>query len=100
MAEDFKIDEQELKRRLKQVVWDYNISEDDLLEIFLRGKTITGLNQTQLKAKLLNGNNWYTILKLVGIENAKTLLAPEITSILFPRQLRERYQHARRVLFE
>jgi hypothetical protein len=100
MEKAFEIDEVELTKKLRQVVWDYDISDEDLLAVFLHDKKVPGLGSTQLKAKLLNGNNWYSLLKLLGIENAKKMLTIEITSILFPRQLRERYQHAQQLLSE
>lgn len=35
---DHAINIDELKKMLKRIVWDYNISEDELLEIFLHNK--------------------------------------------------------------
>lgn len=57
MEKAFEIDEVELTKKLRQVVWDYDISDKDLLAIFLHDKKVLGLGSNQLKAKLLNGNN-------------------------------------------
>jgi len=42
---------------------------------------------------------WYTILKLIPFERLKQkALNERVISLLFPRDLREEYQYARRVL--
>jgi hypothetical protein len=90
--------EQELKRMLKQVVWDYKIPEEELLEIFQGKRPGKALTRIQLHTKLLNSYNWYSLVRFFGVDAAKTFLTKEAISGLFPRMLKERYERARLIL--
>ena len=98
LYKELEIDKVELKRKLKLVVWDFDISANDCLDIFLQKKEQKGLTHAQLTAKLLNTFSWYSLLKLLGKENAKMMLRDEVICLLFPTQLRQRYQDAKRIL--
>lgn len=92
-------DTNKLKDLLKGVVWDYNISETDLLEIFLHDKKGQALNADQLKARLLNTYNWYFLIDFFGKDVAKKFLNDRITAYLFPKALRDKYVRAGRILY-
>ncbi len=98
MDKKFEINEAELKKKLKLTVWDLDVSADECLDIFLEKKEQKGLPRTQLIAKLLNTFSWYSLLKLLGAEQAKSMLQDEIICQLFPPQLKRNYQDAKRIL--
>ncbi|MBY0426750.1 MAG: hypothetical protein K2Q22_14010 [Cytophagales bacterium] len=87
-----------LKTKLKEVVWDYDVSESQLLDVFLGKSQVKGMDSKNLRTKVLNSYNWYFLIDMLGIENAKVLLDNEIVNGLFPRVLREKYFHASRIL--
>lgn len=95
---DSKTDTNKLKALLKTVVWDYNIDEEELLEIFLEEKEGRALNADQLKARLLNTYNWYFLVSSFGRDVAKGFLDDKVTAYLFPRSLRDKYVRAGRIL--
>lgn len=96
---DSSINIDELKKMLKGIVWDYNISEDELLEIFLRKKEGQALNADQLKARLLNTYNWYFLLRFFGRDFVKGFLDDKITLYLFPKTLKDKYVRAGHILY-
>lgn len=93
------IDNDKLKALLKGVVWDYNISEEDLVEIFFEKKIGQALNADQLKARLLNTYNWYFLLNFFGKEGVIEFLDDKVTKYLFPRSLRDKYVRAGKILY-
>lgn len=97
--EDPNVDIDNLKAMLKRVVWDYDISEDDLLKIFLGKKEGHALNEGQLKARILNTYNWYFLLNFFGKEVAMNFLDDKVTKYLFPRSLKEKYVRAGKILY-
>lgn len=83
---------------LKRVVWDYNIPEDELLEIFLYDKEGHAISGDQLKARLLNTYNWYYLLTFFGRDFTKDFLKDKITRNLFPKSSRDKYVRAGYIL--
>jgi hypothetical protein len=90
--------DEKLKVILKRVVWDYNISEDDLLEIYKGNMEGRGVNQVQLKAKLLNTYPWHQLIKWFGFETSRGFLKDEIIQMIFPASYRQKLFHAKRIL--
>jgi len=90
--------DEELKVILKRVVWDYNITGDDLLEIYKGNMEGKGVNQAQLKAKLLNTYSWHQLIKWFGFETTQDFLRDEIVQLIFPASYRQKLFHAKRIL--
>lgn len=96
---DPKTDINKLNALLRTVVWDYNINDAELLEIFLQGKKGQALNADQLKARLLNTYNWYFLLDFFGRDFVKEFLDEKVTVFLFPKTLKDKYVRAGRILY-
>lgn len=92
------LSDEELKVILKQVVWDYNISADDLLAIFKGKMEGKGVNELQLKAKLLNSYPWHQLINWFGFETALSFLKDEIIQMIFPVSYRKKILNAKRIL--
>lgn len=90
--------DEELKVILKRVVWDYNISGDDLLEIYKGNMEGRGVNQVQLKAKLLNTYSWYKLVDMLGYNETVSLLKEDIIKMLWSKSLRLTYTHVKSIL--
>ena len=83
---------------IKPILWDYQLSDEEIMRIY-HGVLVTGgMNEVKLKARLLNSYNWYTLIKELGLNEAKQLLKPEIIRNLYPKALQESYRYAARVL--
>lgn len=83
---------------VKEVLWDYQLSDDEIMGIYQGSLVIGGMDDVKLKARLLNSDNWYTLMKELGFNNAQELLKPEISKFLYPKALQESYTYAARVL--
>lgn len=83
---------------LKRVVWDYNISEDDLLEIFLHDKKGHSMNKADLQARLLGYYNWHRIIRILGYPGAFDLLNDEAISRIFPKSYQKKLYGLRDLL--
>lgn len=85
---------------IKKVLWDYQLTDEDVIRIYKGDLAIGGMNDVKLKARLLNSFNWYTLIKELGFNEAKELLQPDIIKFLYPRALQESYKYAARVLYK
>lgn len=83
---------------LKKVLWDYELTDTEILAI-LNGELVKGgMDEFKLKARLLNSYNWYTLVNQLGFDEARKLLKPEIIRLLYPKSLQISYNYAASVL--
>lgn len=73
----------------KKILWDYKLSDEEIIRIYSGDLEIGGMNEVKLKARLLNSYNWYTLIKELGFNEARQLLKPEIIQYLYPRSLQK-----------
>ena len=52
------------------------------------------MNETKLKARLLNSYSWYILIKEIGSDQAKELLKPQIINQLYPKSLQKSYTYS------
>jgi hypothetical protein len=88
------------KQYLKPLLWDVNLSEEEMEELFSgKKKMIRGITSQNIYVKLLSSYNWYTILKIAGKEKLREILADDIITKLKSKTLQQKYFYARSVLF-
>ena len=97
---DPKLYMNKVKALLKGVVWDYNIGEDELLEIFLHDKKGHSMNKADIEARLLGYYNWHYIIRVLGFERASELLNDEAIRRIFPKSYQTRLYGLRNILSE
>lgn len=97
MPED-TINIDELKKMLKSIVWDYNISEDDLVEIFLHDKKGYSMNKADVESRLLGYYSWHRLIRVLGYQQALKLLNDDAIVRIFPKSYRERLYGLRSIL--
>lgn len=99
MEKAFEIDEIELKKKLRQVVWDYDISDEDLLAIFLHDKKVAGIGADLLRSRLIGYFPWHSLLKLFGTQYAIcNILTDNAIKSSFPRQYKDKLYHVKSIL--
>ncbi len=78
---------------LKQILWDYNISAEDI-EAVLRGdmKRAGHYNQEMIFLKILESYSWFTILQLFSPIQIKYLLTNQVIKKLRSPSLRLKYE--------
>jgi hypothetical protein len=68
------------------------------LEIYRGNRVGKGVNQAQLKAKLLNTYSWHQLIMWFGFETTRDFLKDEIIQMIFPASYRQKLFHAKRIL--
>lgn len=91
---------EELKEMLKGIVWDYNISEDELLQVFLDDKKGLSITRPEIETRLLGYYGWHRIIKVVGRDCAFDMLRDEVISRIFPKSYQKRLYGVRSILSE
>ena len=77
---------------LKSLNWDYDVSAEDMLDVVENKKVKAGVfDKESVFLRSLERLNWLDILTLWGIEEMKNLYTPELSSKLFPRSLKQKY---------
>jgi hypothetical protein len=97
---DLKPDMNKVKALIKGVVWDYNIGEDQLLEIFLHNKEGHSMDKADIEARLLGYYSWHYIIRVLGFERASALLNDEAIRRIFPKSFQTRLYGLRNILSE
>jgi hypothetical protein len=87
-----------LKILLKQVVWDYNFDENELVDIYFGKKTSPTISPKELMAKLLNGYSWHKLIKILGIDLTKNMLTDDVLNCIYPKSYKNNLINARRIL--
>ncbi len=90
-----------IKDVLSKINWDTPLSNDELYQVFTGARQQIGsIDKNWIYARILNTFNWYTVLKIIPGDELPFLLSDKVINNLFPRQLRNKYQHVRSALFE
>lgn len=77
---------------LKQILWDYNISVEDIEAVLQGDKKQAGhYNQEMIFLKILESYPWYTILQLFSPLQIKDLLTNQVIQKLRSPSLRQKY---------
>jgi len=91
---------EELKEELKKIVWDYEVSLEELIQILEGRKKSFSLNREKILARLLLSVNWYKLLEIFGPQVLKEILNDEVLKYIHIESLRQDFIYAREVLSE
>ena len=86
---------------LKSIFWDYNTDLLPFNKVIERD--INSIDDYEFKLmlnRMLERLNWYELMDILGIDLIKKLLTPEIISKLRNKELKDRYERIRRILFK
>ena len=86
-------------RIFKQILWDYNISVQDI-ELVLNGqKEFAGhYNREKLFIKIIESYSWFTVIRLFSPGEILTLLSPDTINKLRSPSLRKKYEFVQKRL--
>lgn len=84
---------------LKQILWDYNISAEEI-DAVLRGemKQAGHFSRDMIFVKILESYSWFTILQLFSPYQIKSLLTTQVISRLRSPSLRRKYEFVQKRL--
>ena len=91
---------EKLKEELKKIVWDYEVSLEELIQILEGRKKSFSLNREKILARLLLSVNWYKLLEIFGPHILKEILNDEVLKYIHIESLRQDFIYAREVLNE
>ena len=82
-------------------MWDYSISPGDM-EKLLDGKIKRAGHYTREKlfSKMLTGLSWFTVIRLMPVEEIKELLTDEVIGQLWPKSVQKKYMYVKQRLQE
>jgi len=86
---------------LKSIFWNYNTDLLPFNKVIERD--INSIDDYEFKLmlnRMLERLNWYELMDILGIDLIKKLLTPEIISKLRNKELKDRYERIRRILFK
>ncbi|HSO88114.1 MAG TPA: hypothetical protein VLQ91_16300 [Draconibacterium sp.] len=84
---------------LNQILWDYNISAEDIDAVLHGEKKQAGhYNQEMIFLKILESYSWFTILQLFSPNQIKYLLTSQVISKLRSPSLRLKYEFVQKRL--
>jgi hypothetical protein len=87
------MNESEIRKLLKGVVWDYNIDPYDLYLIALGKKEPIGLfNEERSLIRFVERLRWHELLELLGAEFLRENLTRDLIAKLYPPGIRKRYE--------
>jgi len=89
--------EQEIKEKLKLLLWDTPATADDAYNLLMHD-TPCRIAKHNLYQKILNGNRWYVVKQIIPKEKMEYAFSHEVLKGLFPPSIREKYQYATRFL--
>jgi hypothetical protein len=96
-----KLSNKEIKLKLKMAFWDYTINPEDLFDVFTgKKKHVGSIDCMLIYSRLLNSFDWYTLLKIVPPQKWKVMLSDKVLDFIYPKSLKNKYAHARKLLFE
>ena len=90
---------EERKKLLKQILWDYNIPEEDI-EAVLKDekKTASHYNREMLFLKIIETYPWFTVIQLFNTNEIKNLLTSRVINKLRSPSLRQKYEFVQKRL--
>lgn len=95
------MDSKEKKRLYRQIMWDYNISPEDIESVFAGRQTHAGhYTRDMLFVKLLESYSWFTILQLFPGNEIQELLTSDTINKLRAKSLRKNYEFIQKRLHE
>jgi hypothetical protein len=96
-----QLSEDRKKELLRKLFWDKNIEIEYILGLLSGGPERFSGDKANLYRRLLTTYDWHTLLKIIALDRLKhEALNETVISLLFPKELRKKYQYASKVLSE
>ena len=93
------MEKEQVKKILKPILWDYQIDPYEFFEVATGKKERIGsFNQEKALIRMFERLFWYDLVNLFGIDGLAKLLSKELISRIRIKELREKYEFARKVL--
>ena len=95
------MEKKEKDKLLNQILWDYDISVEDLEAVLKGDKKRAGhYTQEMLFKKMLETYPWFTIIQLLTPNEIQHLLTKRVVSTLRSPSLRQKYEFVQKRLHQ
>ena len=92
-------DRERISRLMKHILWDYDIDPYELYEVVIGKRERVGhFDRERVFQRMLERLSWYDLLDLLGVDALRERLVPEAIARIRRPDVRERYEHIRRIL--
>lgn len=89
----------EKNKILNQILWDYNISTEDIEAVLKGEKKLAGhYTREMLFQKMIESYSWFTIIQLFTPNDIQYLLTNQVISKLRSTALRQKYEFVQKRL--
>jgi|SRR5665647_607812 len=93
------MDTAEKNRILNQILWDYNISTEDIEAVLKGERKLAGhYSREMIFQKILESYSWFTIIQLFSPNEIQDLLTKKTISKLRSPSLRQKYEFVQKRL--
>jgi hypothetical protein len=93
------MNEVERQKLLRQIIWDYSISSEEIEAVLTGEKKSAGhFNREMIFLKLIESYSWFTVLQLLTPTEIKHLLTNKVISKLRSPALKKKYEFVQKRL--
>jgi hypothetical protein len=93
------MNEVERQKLLRQIIWDYSISSEEIEAVLTGEKESAGhFNREMIFLKLIESYSWFTVLQLLTPTEIKHLLTNKVISKLRSPALKKKYEFVQKRL--
>jgi hypothetical protein len=94
-----QLSKKQKQKLLSRLYWDMDVKTNDLLCVLNEETSEIGpVDKLNFYCRLLKTYDWYTLLKLIPIEKFKDVLSDPVLNRLYPREMKQRFLYARKIL--
>jgi hypothetical protein len=94
-----QLSKKQKQKLLFRLYWDMDVKTNDLLCVLNEETSEIGpVDKLNFYSRLLKTYDWYTLLKLIPIEKFKDVLSDPVLNRLYPREMKQRFLYARKIL--
>ncbi|WP_161595891.1 hypothetical protein [Deferribacter desulfuricans] len=87
------------EKLIKKIIWDYNISPKNLLDVIFKKKiSYQHFTYEKLVLRALERLSYYDLLFLFGVDGLKEILSDKYLKQLRDKELRGKYERLRKIL--
>jgi hypothetical protein len=94
------MDKEAVLNLLKEVYWDRKVDKECLYNVLNKKQDeYEGITLAHIYSRLLQSYSWYTIIDIIGASRISDILAEEMLANIWNKDLRAKYQNAKRILY-
>lgn len=94
------MNKEEVLRIIENLYWDIQVDVELIYKFLINKSELNSQIKRKFYLRLLKGVDWYTIISLLSTVQLQEALSDNYINALFPRNLKDRYLFARRLLFK